>query len=276
MHILAVSDLHNEYATWNPPVTLMDDHTVLVVAGDIGGLEKTIPWLTQMASRFLAVVAVRGNHDFWLGDFHAVQKESGVALGGVPNLHLLHRDEVVIVDPSTFERCRFVGATLWTHIPPEATAAVQHEMKDFNRITMDNYQRPICVHDLNIEHALDKSFFEHALQATLEYPTIAVSHHPPTQQSLDPRYKNHRNSQLLNYAYSNNMDYWAYERQFDAWLHGHVHVSNAIDYGNGVLRCNPRGYAPDKLNPTFNENPIPLTEFLQRHAPSNPIASPNS
>jgi Icc-related predicted phosphoesterase len=35
------------------------------------------------------------------------------------------------------------------------------------------------------------------------------------------------------------------------WVHGHTHDSVDLDIAGTRVVCNPRGYAPDDLNPEF-------------------------
>ncbi|HHJ15617.1 MAG TPA: hypothetical protein ENJ80_02855 [Gammaproteobacteria bacterium] len=77
--------------------------------------------------------------------------------------------------------------------------------------------------------------------------TVVVTHHAPSSQSVHPRYAR----DLLTRAFASNLEHLMAGDRAAAWVHGHMHES--FDYkvhGTRVV-CNPRGYAPEALNPDF-------------------------
>jgi Icc-related predicted phosphoesterase len=77
--------------------------------------------------------------------------------------------------------------------------------------------------------------------------TVVVTHHAPSSQSVHPRYAN----DLLTPAFASNLESLMGGDGVALWIHGHMHES--YDYGAYGTRvvCNPRGYAPDAMNPDF-------------------------
>lgn len=244
MRIQIVSDLHNEARYWEPDGTVDHSDTVLVVAGDICTRHQAGEWLVTVADKYKAVVAVLGNHDYWDSSAENVMVRIRERLRDHPNVHVLDRDTVVIDDT------RFVGCTLWTHVPPDAQMSVQQAIKDYKRVHAAHGQALLTVGMTNEWHARDKAYLQDTLSTPFEGTTFVVTHHAPSSRSIDDRYKT-PTSAHLNFAYHTNLDDWARPLVFDAWTHGHTHHSFDYDFGSGRLICNPRGYWPDRLNPDF-------------------------
>lgn len=79
---------------------------------------------------------------------------------------------------------------------------------------------------------------------------IGVSHHLPTAQSLDSKYR----SSALNASFASNYDHLLEGKKL--WVHGHTHTS--LDYihektGCRVV-CNPKGYGDE--NPAFDPKKV--------------------
>lgn len=245
MRIQIVSDLHNEAHYWKPNDNVDNSETVLVVAGDICTRHQAGEWLVTVADKYKAIVAVLGNHDYWDSSSENVIVRIRDRLRNYSNVHVLDRDSVVVEDT------RFVGCTLWTHVPPDAQMSVQQTIKDYEYIRTEHGQAPLTVGLVNEWHALDKTFLEKELAKPFDGTTFVVTHHAPSSRSIDDRYKENAASAHLNFAYHTNLEDWVRPLLFDAWTHGHTHHSFDYDFGSGRLICNPRGYWPDQLNPDF-------------------------
>ena len=246
MNIQIVSDLHNEAHYWVPDSAVDHSDTVLVVAGDICTRHQAGEWLATVANQYKAVVAVLRNHDYWDSSAENVTIRIRESLRHQANVHVLDRDSVVVGDT------RFVGCTLWTHVPPEAQMSVQQTIRDYERIRVAHGQARLTVGMVNAWHAGDKAFLEHALSVPFDGTTFVVTHHAPSSRSIDARYKDNPAATSLNFAYHTHLEEWVRPLMFDAWVHGHTHHSFDYEFGSGRLLCNPRGYWPDRLNPEFN------------------------
>lgn len=247
MQIQIVSDLHNEAQFWVPKPKTENADTVLVVAGDICTRSQAGDWLATVANDYKAIVAVLGNHDYWDSSVENVVPAIRERISAYPNVHILDQDSVVVGDT------RFVGCTLWTSVPPEATMSVQNAIKDFNRIYTMHGQEKLTVFYANEWHNRDKQYLHDTLSTPFDGTTVVVTHHAPSSQSIDQRYKDHAASAHLNHAYHTELNEWAIKLPFDAWIHGHTHHSFNYPFGSGRVICNPRGYWPRDLNPGFNE-----------------------
>jgi hypothetical protein len=80
--------------------------------------------------------------------------------------------------------------------------------------------------------------------------TVVVTHHAPSSQSVHPRYAR----DLLTPAFASNLENLMDGDRAALWIHGHMHESFDYEvYGTRVI-CNPRGYAPNALNPDFRSD----------------------
>lgn len=88
MKLWIISDLHLEFADWQPSPPNAD---VCVVAGDVltRGPEHSLEWLAQHIAPAMPVVAVAGNHEFYGGSYGfdlALQRARDLRL---PDVHFL-------------------------------------------------------------------------------------------------------------------------------------------------------------------------------------------
>jgi Icc-related predicted phosphoesterase len=77
--------------------------------------------------------------------------------------------------------------------------------------------------------------------------TVVVTHHSPSSRSVAQRFA----QDLLTPAFASNLEEMMGSHRVALWIHGHMH--DPFDYeifGTRVV-CNPRGYAPFALTPSF-------------------------
>jgi len=99
LHIL--SDLHTEFADFDPPET---DANMVVLAGDIGVGSGGIQWAERWSPK-VPVIYVPGNHEFYGHDIRITDRLQAVA---PDNIHVLNNDVLEL------DGVRFLGSTLWT------------------------------------------------------------------------------------------------------------------------------------------------------------------
>ena len=78
--------------------------------------------------------------------------------------------------------------------------------------------------------------------------TVVVTHHSPSFQSIPEHYRGND----LNVAYASPLDAMIEAMKPDYWIHGHIHDTQDYNIGHTNILANPRGYAPDELNPEFD------------------------
>ena len=234
MKIRVLSDLHMEFAPFDPPLV---DADVVVLAGDVAPGSRGLEWaLTAFGST--PVVYVAGNHEFYR---HAIPKLSDdlarEAAGS--SVRFLENAEAVIAG------VRFLGCTLWTDFDLfgdrlQSAAAAQAAMNDFKLIRVAPKYRRFGPGDARTLHLRSVRWLQERLSTPFAGLTVVVTHHAPSVQSCAPE----RRHDPLNAAYASDL-----ERMLDGsaalWIHGHTH--RCVDYHLGGTRIlsNQRGY-PDE------------------------------
>jgi predicted phosphodiesterase len=240
--IRILSDLHTEFAPFDPPAARAD---VVVLAGDVapgtGGLE----W-ARAAFPDTPVVYVAGNHEFYR---HAIPKLTGdlVASAG-SGVSFLENGE------ATVGGARFLGCTLWTdfdlHGQRMASGdAARSAMNDFRVIRMSPEYRRFLPGDARRIHLESVRWLGDRLAAPFDGPTVVVTHHAPSARSVSPA----RRGDPLEPAYASDLE-WMMDGRAALWIHGHTHHN--VDYAIGGTRvvCNQRGYPgedPPGFDPAF-------------------------
>lgn len=238
-HIL--SDLHNEFAPFQAPVT---DADVVVLAGDIDVKGRAVDWALTTFDK--PVVFVPGNHDYYGGSLGRTLDKMRERCVGT-HVHLLHDTAVVIGD------VRILGCTLWTDYrltgnEPLAQWDAQQTMCDFKKIRDAQFRR-VRPYQFAALNARSRKFLEEQFEQPFEGKTIVVTHHAPCELSIHERYR--EGNGHLNASYASRLDHLMGEH-VKLWVHGHTHDSFDYQMHGTRVVCNPRGYAGQDLNDDFN------------------------
>ena len=242
MRVYILNDLHTEFEDFEPPATNAD---VVVLAGDIGVGMDGLRW-AEIRFPDRPVIYVPGNHEFYHHDIALIDELKTLA---PENIHVLNDDQVVIDD------VRFLGSILWTDFALFGEAdkffamqqARQH-MTDYSII--QNHSQRFTPEDAIALHTASRDWLKERLAEPFDGKTVVVTHHAPSSQSVHPRYAN----DLLTPAFASNLENLMQGDQTTLWIHGHMHESFDYEvYGTRVV-CNPRGYAPNALNPEFRSD----------------------
>lgn len=255
LRLLVLSDLHLDLgASYAVPADCKYD--VVVLAGDINSPgHRAVRW-ARRSSTFggRPVVLVPGNHEFYGSTFESQLKRQRVDAEGT-KVHVLHRNSVVIED------VRFLGCTLWTDFAlplmqddgsrrsdvESALKAANRSMNDYRQIHIADEgrcgkerrtkRRRLLSEDVVAMHAADRDWLMAELNRPFAGPTVVVTHHGPSRDSVPPEYE----SDELSPAYVSDLPAAFFEVP-SVWLHGHVHSS--FNYVVGACRVisNPRGY----------------------------------
>lgn len=252
MKVLILSDLHLEFAPFEPVPDLEFD--VVILAGDIHSpAKRAVQWA---ADRFRdkPVIYVIGNHECFDGLISTTLVEARREAEG-SNVHLLDGDEMVI------DGVRFLGATLWTDFElaietsegPVSDAARAMKMatnllNDYALIrTVDESAEPdtwrskqgrkLQAADTLRIHQAQRAWLQEKLAEPFAGPTVVVTHHAPHRGSLAQRYA----ADWASGAFVTELP----DAFFDVpglWIHGHTHQQ--FDYRVRSCRVvsNPRGY----------------------------------
>lgn len=243
MKIWPVSDLHEEFEPFTPP-SVMPDHDVVVVAGDLVTRMRRGPArLHAMGLDAKPVVYVGGNHEFYGEKRDRELEKAREAALAYPNIHIL-QDEAVVIQGT-----RFLGATLWTDfrlLGDERQAAAMDlagnkvgGMNDFQRIRMASKGygrfRPA---DAVSEHLRTVAWLKACFAEPFDGPTVVVTHHAPSARSMPAGAE----KDPLSTAYASNLDDLVAASGAALWLHGHIHEARDYEIGGTRVLSNPRGY----------------------------------
>jgi predicted phosphodiesterase len=261
VQVRVLSDLHLE---GNLPDTIPHAGADLVVlAGDIHNHAEGLRWAAETFDPEVPVVYVPGNHEYYDGEFGALEAAMRDAARTLDHVHYLNND--VYVDPAG--RFRVLGTTLWTDFAlfgaddaslAQAMEAASRVMLDFKGLIQVTWPHETWPHDaappLDARHADTERDFTPAdslalhrrarawLVSQLATPfdghTIVVTHHAPHRRSLAARYAD----DIVSAGFVSDLTEWV-RAPVALWVHGHTHTS--FDYltdGGTRVVCNPRGY----------------------------------
>lgn len=228
MRIKVYSDLHLELAPFAPP---LDDADLVVLAGDIANGSAGIEWAKGVFRT--SVLYLAGNHEYYDGEFEAVQSAMRAAAGGAV--------ELLDCTCAVLGGVRFLGCTLWTDysLAPasERPAVIEDSRKlnpDYKLIRWGS--RPFAPEDAIGLCTRQRAWLAAELARPFSGKTVVITHFAPHPRSIASAFANHR----ANPAFVVDLD----EAMGRAalWIHGHTHTF--FDYrvrGTRVI-CNPRGY----------------------------------
>jgi len=233
MRIRVYSDLHLEFASFEPPTS--DGIDVVILAGDIDVKGRGI----DFAARFpCPVIYVPGNHEYYGGAIPRLTGKFKEAAAGT-NVRVLDCDAVVI------KGTRFLGASLWTDWRgdgrTEPSLAMEHAragMSDYKKIRVSPSFSRLRPTDTLKWHARARSWLSTQLDQPHEGPTVVVTHHAPTLRGCKPQ---DATTPFLG-AYASDAEALMGPK-IDAWVFGHTHLAfDEVIRGTRVV-SNPRGYS---------------------------------
>ncbi|MDR0241859.1 MAG: metallophosphoesterase [Burkholderia sp.] len=270
MKVRVLSDLHLE--SNQPDVIAHAGADLVVLAGDIHNHAEGLRWAAETFDPAVPVVYVPGNHEYYDGEFGALETAMRDAAHTLDNVHYLNNG--VYVDPE--QRFRVLGTTLWADFSlfgndeasmAGALDAALRVMLDFKGLIQVTWPHDAALHaapgtpgaperdfspaDAIALHRQSRAWLETQLAAPFAGKTIVVTHHAPHRRSLAERYA----EDLASAGFVTDMAELV-KPPVDLWLHGHTHTS--FDYvtdGGTRVVCNPRGYIHRRTgeleNPAF-------------------------
>lgn len=252
-HIRIASDLHLEAFTGRDPETLVVDFipsdprdatSILVLAGDISSHpEQLLGFLATVGKKFLHVLYLPGNHEYYRHDFNVWNREMREHLAKVPNVSAC-TDDVVEVK---MEGLRFLLTTLWGDGgSPTEQIWVDRGLNDFRVIRTDKGR--FTVHDMILAHKTQKRELIKLLKTEFDGKTIVCSHHLPSYRLCHPRFGTDINGGFA----SNCDDILASDFAPAIWFHGHTHDTQDGVYWKTRIVCNPAGYRGE-WSTSYNE-----------------------
>ena len=229
MRIRVYSDLHLEFAPFVPPSS---DADVIVLAGDIDNGAAGIEWARRTFGK--PVLYLAGNHEYYEGEFEAVQQAMGAAARKLA-VELLDCSGVVL------DGVRFLGCTLWTDYslaPQEERPAVIESARKLNPDyeLIRSGSRAFAPEDAIALCVRHRAWLLAALAAPFAGKTVVVTHFAPHPRSIAPAFVGHRANPGFVLDLAEMMGSAA------LWIHGHTHTFFDYRVGGTRVICNPRGY----------------------------------
>lgn len=198
----------------------------------------------ECSERYPNVIYVLGNHEHYHFDFDrtALVLKNWFAQLGLTNIHVLENQAVVL------DGIKFFGATFWTDMrksDPMVMWDVKRGMNDckYIRYRPDHFEMVgydpgyMTPQEMVREH--DYSFKRLKEELSSDHPTIVVTHHAPSYQSIPRRFS----LDNLAFAYASNYDdFLEMSDNILVWFHGHTHDKFKYKVGETLISCWPRGY----------------------------------
>lgn len=271
MKIRVLSDLHLENG--EPDVVPHARADLIVLAGDIHNHAAGPRWAAETFDGEVPVVYVPGNHEYYDGEFGALEAALHDAAASVDNVHVLNN--AVLTDPQG--RWRVLGTTLWTDFAlygaDDATLAASMEasrraMLDFRGLIQTTWPhhaptaqqsrtaqvmatgtpRDFTPADALALHRQARAWLERTLAEPFDGKTIVVTHHAPHRLSLAEKYA----EDPVSAGFVNHLPELV-RAPVSLWIHGHTHTPFDYTVNGTRVVCNPRGY-PDRRTGRL-ENP---------------------
>ncbi|KVN29262.1 metallophosphoesterase [Burkholderia pyrrocinia] len=258
MKVRVLSDLHLEGNL--PDVIPHAQADLVVLAGDIHNHAEGLRWAAETFDPDVPVIYVPGNHEYYDGEFGALEAAMRDAARALDNVHYLNND--AYVDPAG--RFRVLGTTLWTDFAlfggddasiAHATDEASKVMLDFKGLIQVTWPHDAAVHagaaesqrgaerdftpaDSLALHRRSRAWLEAQLAAPFAGTTIVVTHHAPHPRSLAERYAR----DPVSAGFVNDLA-GLVRAPVALWAHGHTHTSFDYETEDGTrVVCNPRGY----------------------------------
>jgi predicted phosphodiesterase len=247
MKLNILSDLHIGFSAFDTP---MNDADVVVLAGDIAPPRQAALWALRLTK---PVIYVLGNHEFYGSSLGGAASELKRLCAGT-HVQVLDNDEVVV------DGVRFVGTTLWTDFMlfgdgagrAAATSEAQRRMRDFSRIRIDDATPALFTPAASAAlFERNAAWLDRHLPLTHAGPTVVVTHHAPSRQSIHPRFA----GSPLNACFVSDAERLVGADRSTLWIHGHTHDSFDYDLNGTRVICNPRGYALAGVNENARFDP---------------------
>ena len=243
MKLNVLSDLHLTVAPLAHPRT---DADLVILAGDVARPADAIAWASGLGK---PVLYVPGNHEFYGSSIDDTRAALARASEG-SSVRVLDDASVVVAG------VRFVGSTLWSDFLLDGEAKREASMResaqfvrDFSRIRHGS--AAFTPQDAADRFAAHRRFLAETLATPFAGPTVVVTHHAPSPQSVHPRFR----GSPVNGCFVSDVEALMGAERVALWIHGHTHDS--FDYSvNGTrVLCNPRGYALRGVNENSRFDP---------------------
>lgn len=242
MRLYVLSDLHNEFEEFVPPLSV-GKIDLVVLAGDIDLGSRGIEWAAKEFER-VPIVYIPGNHEFYNPDGRTLQDIAGE----MQDLASLHGIDFLNPGIAEYNGWRFIGATLWSdfNLYGEDERAVSMDcarrgLNDFRLIwteELEGRNRRFQPADACDRHHKEREFLFAEIQKGDPACTVVVTHFVPTARAIQKRYQ----GDILSPAFVTDLDDEITNSGVAAWVFGHIHSCWNFRLGRTQMISNQRGY----------------------------------
>jgi len=249
------SDLHIEHLSADVPEAelaklIVPKAPILCLVGDVWNFNNTNyqKFFKYYSGKFRRILFVAGNHEYYNNggsylskseiDFHMDRMFAGT------NVTFLNRKSLVI------EGVRFIGATLWSHIPAERSHIVTQSMNDYKRIIEE--KTPITTDYVGRQHQQDLQFIMQEILTGIKLgqTNVVLTHHTPLIEGTSaPQHKDSK----TNCAFSSDLSHMICQKTVAVWVCGHTHHNFDIQVDGTRVVSNQKGY---RHSPTYQHDKV--------------------
>mgnify|MGYP000651624373 CR=1 FL=1 len=257
MKLQFLSDIHLEFFNKNLHyfdflINVKDPSCqYLALLGDIGhpSIHNYSLFLNHIHKYYRKIFIISGNHEYYSNNsprsITHIDKHIHSICNQFSNVFYLNNDYHILNDDYVI-----IGSTLWSNIDLDFSNKIQHSLNDYKNIYDDKLSlvTPSYIRSLfnrNVQFIID------TLKLFPNKKIIILSHHLPSLDLIDSKYKSAKYSDF-NSAYASDLNYLFYQfNNIHYWLCGHTHSSIDTKINNTRILCNPCGYL---LAPNVFEN----------------------
>ena len=262
MRFVLISDIHADVHAWNWNYldAIPHDVNTVVVAGDISNDVWDVScWLVELRQRFVNVIWVAGNHDFYNLGFHKTRiipsrewaekwKNPLTVLDMLDHyqrwsqengIHFLHRNSIDI------DGVTFVGATGWHDYkagipyPEHEQIQVWYDLLNDRHIPWQDNR--VIDHRFPFDAGVRDVAAIQQMVSNATNPVVVITHHVPRQE-LCWQKPHDKAWTLLHGSFANTKMSTIVDPKIRYWVYGHTHMRSIKDIDGITFVCNARGY----------------------------------
>jgi hypothetical protein len=261
INIQYISDLHLELNKNFGEIcnSLIPSSPYLALLGDISypHNDNYTKFLDYVSNRFEHVFLLAGNHEYYqIVDFDKIKTYNEIN-DDIKNIVSKYKN-VHFLDNSNFTlNCNgkeiiFAGTTLWSNVNNYDRSKIKNSISDYRYIYKDHRYTTFTIDDTNKLNENCVNFIKNTLDTYKDKNVIMLSHHLPSYQMIDEKYKD----SYINSAFANDLDCLFDDKgPIRLWLCGHSHCSLTKTINGIVCSINAYGY-PHEIKNNININEV--------------------
>lgn len=233
---------------------------IFVLAGDIGSPQHDNYWsfLQDLSTRYAKVLLITGNHEYY--NLKNIYQEPPLTMTDTDKLIRLRLNSTTRDTPTSSihflnRRCiqlrgiNYIGATLWTYIPPLFRNEIHESMNDYRRIyyNKNNNEQSLQLLDPQIStqiHTEDVEFIKRSIRPDMQ--NVVITHHLPIPELSHSKYAKLGD---IRHAFYSDLRPKIDFTNINLWICGHTHTPMTfVDTESGsktLFVTNPLGYSKE-------------------------------